>query len=441
MKKLNAQDKLDILKLANKGASSTEIAKQYNITASTVRYVCKQYGVKIKPSYKVKLTKDDRDNIRDMYNNGVCVEDLANLYGVCKGTIYDITGGNLCTEVTVEDFEIDIDGYAEVISNINSGDYYRIEYIDKVLRSKESIIIDRDSALRLTELGYIIGYKVGRNCNSDRYLVVGPARHGSVVREALILHNTVKHITNLESLPDKRVFRLNIKKLIFGDCNTLNSVVVDLNGEDKKLSIEEYIHISKNTYYSSYDDDYIRVLKDRISVDYREELKDFLRSNICKAQLRLMIDTPVVTIKINSKLNYITAKTILKDKDIELCFEYSDNQKYIDKFINSLKNYRKKIELCGSDDIKIVKFHRGTSLNGGFYELRIGKTKVLTDTNFTSSSLYRGIKSCSDVTAKIGSVAHCIKTTRTYDSESGKTKFVMKVDYELLDTMKSVCVA
>ena len=489
MKKLNEQDKLNIVQLSKEGLSSGAIAKHYNVTASTIRYTLKQYGIELKNRHPTKLTSKQKEHVCSMYNNGTSIKDLADYYGVCSGTICSILNQNgfqlkkiITPEqkvhiqnmyangisakdiseyyglhiVTIrdiikeyrkeyeaslrfEDFEINIDGYAEVINNLNAGKGYTIEYKDKGKKKRE--IIDRESILGLAGLGYIVGYSIGKNELSDKYLSVGPSREGKMQRGTLSKGDVIKHITNIESLPDKRVFKVDIKKLVFGDCNILKGVVIELNGVDKKINIDEYRHILSNRYYSSYNDEYIKIVKDTITVEYKPEYADFLNKEECKARYRLFLGNEVVTLHINGKLNYITAITFLKDTDIELCLEYSENQKHIDKFINNLKNYRDEIELCKDDDIKIVKFHNGTNTYNGFYELHIGKTKVLTDTNFSSSALYRGIAYKSDDTTNIGKVVKGIKTTRTYNPKTEKTKFTMSVDYELLETMKTINVA
>lgn len=489
MKKLNEKDKLDIIKLSKEGLSSGTIAKRYNVTGSAIRYILKQYGIELKNVHPTKLTSEQKEQICSMYSDGTSIRDLADYYEVCSGTICSILNQNgfqlkkiitpeqkvhiwdmynhgisakdiseyYDVDVTTiqrilkeyrkdceeslgfEDFEISIDGYAEVINNLNAGKGYTIEYKDKGEIKRE--IIDRESILGLAGLGYIVGYTIGNNELSDRYLLVGPSREGKMQRGTLSKGDVIKHITNIESLPDKRIFKLDIKKLIFGDCNILKGVVVEFNGVDKKLSIDEYRQISINRYYSPYDDDYIKVAKDTITVEYKPEYADFLNKEECKARYRILIRDEVVTLHINGELNYITALTFLKDTDIELCIEYSENQKHIDKFISKLKSYRKKIELCKDDNIKIVKFYNGTSTYNGLYELHIGKTKVLTDTCFSSSALYRGITYKLDDTADIGNVVKGIKTTRTYDNKTDKTEFTMSINYELLETMKTVNVA
>jgi hypothetical protein len=263
------------------------------------------------------------------------------------------------------------------------------------------------------------------------------------VCEKLDSNIEIKHITNLRSLQDKRIYKTNIKKLIFGDNNVLSGVVIEFNGTSKFLDIAEYCKLAENRYYSASYDDYIKIFKNEITLDYKKEYDNFLRSTSCRARTRHIIDLKVVYLPISRYLNYITAKTFLTGRDIELCVKYSRNQKQTDEFIDSLKYYKSSLELGCNDDIRVTKLYIGNNgYNSGFFELVAGNEKILTDATFScTSSIYRNILSQNKAnykTVNIGLPLKCIKTARKYNKESHKTEFTMEVDYEALESMRII---
>lgn len=421
-----------------KGYTSTGLAIKYGVSKEQIRYVLKKYNLKLDNHYKI-VSQEDKICIYYQYVNGVAPKKLAKEFNTTIEYIYYIVAQFEKVDdflSNIEDFEINIDGYVKVISKLSKGKGYLIKYKDK--GRETTTIIDKESVLGLAELGYTIGYHIGSNEYCERYLQAVQTNTDKILHGKLSENDVIKHITNLKSLPDKKVYKLKIKKLIFGDCNILKEVEVELNNKTKLLSIDEYTKFTLNKHYSAYHNDYIRLAKNSLTVDYKSEYDEFINSNICKARIGHILNIKVLRVPINGQLNYITAKTLLKDSNIKLVLDYSENQKQIDKFIKSLKRYRKSIELSKDDNINITRFYGVSGMYNGVYELRVGNNRLLTDTSFSSSSLYRKIAIQKIDVINLGNIVKCIETSRSYDNQSKKTKFTMKVDYDLLESMKTI---